>query len=63
MKIDDRIVVAFQFFAAGWLFAAIVSGFILIIHYVPSPWDWCASVFLFVTSVGAFGVSVEAWRE
>lgn len=52
MKIDDRVVGGFQFFGALWLFAAIVCGFILIAHYMPAPWSWCAHVFLVLTILG-----------
>ncbi|WP_155767291.1 hypothetical protein [Xanthomonas perforans] len=40
------------FVACGWAFGAVVSALIVAYHYLASPWDDVAAVFLCATGVG-----------
>ncbi|ATS21380.1 MULTISPECIES: hypothetical protein [Xanthomonas] len=42
----------FKFVAGGWAFAAVVSALIVAYHYLASPWDNVAAVFLLATGIG-----------
>ncbi|KLC40485.1 hypothetical protein XP1511_22205 [Xanthomonas perforans] len=41
-----------KFVAGGWAFGAVVSALIVAYHYLASPWDDVAAVFLCATGVG-----------
>ncbi|MGV7167769.1 hypothetical protein [Xanthomonas citri] len=48
-----------KFIACAWVFAAVVSVMIIAYHYLASPWDDVAAVFLLVTGVGLLGYFLQ----
>ncbi|MCC8489241.1 hypothetical protein ACE15N_11150 [Xanthomonas campestris pv. passiflorae] len=48
-----------KFIACAWVFGAVVSALIIAYHYLASPWDSVAAVFLLVTGVGLLGYFLQ----
>ncbi|ATS80444.1 hypothetical protein [Xanthomonas citri] len=44
-----------KFVAGAWLLGAVVAALIVAYHYLASPWDDVAAVFLVATGVGVLG--------